>query len=97
MVGSWSGLQQVGDLQHLIVHGQDVNHHHHMDNALQMDDDGGPVQHMHADTGNSSAALLASQQPALADVGSISPPDMTYAVWLSPTLEGPLRPPMPRA
>lgn len=97
LLGSWSVSQQVGNLEHLIVHGQDANHHHHSDNALHMDDDGGPAQHVHADTGNSSVALLTSQQSAAADVRSMSPPDKTYAVWISPTLEGPLRPPMPRA
>lgn len=97
MLGSWSVSQQVGNLEHLIVHCQDANHHHHADNALHMDDDGGPVQHLHADSGNSSAALLTSLHPSLANVRSMSPPDTSYAIWLSPTLEGPLRPPMPRA
>ena len=96
-LGPWLVSQQVGDLDHLIAHYQDANHHHHADNALHMDDDGGPVQHVHADTGNNSAALLISQRPVLAAVGSMSPLDNTYVAWLSPTLEGPFRPPMQRA
>jgi hypothetical protein len=94
LLGSWSVSQQIGDLEHLIVHYQNANHHHHTDNTLHMDDEGGPVQHVHTDAGNSSIALLTSQPAALADVRSMSPPDTTYAAWLSPTLEGPLRPPM---
>ena len=97
VLGSWSMSQQVGDLDHLIAHCQDANHHHHADNALHMDDDGGPVQHLHADTGNSTAALLTPQQLACAYVGSMSPLDNIYLAWLSPTLEGPFRPPMQRA
>ena len=97
VLGSWSMSQQVGDLDHLIAHCHDANHHHHADKALHMDDDGGPVQHLHADTGNSTAALLTSQQPALAYVGLMSPLDNIYLAWLSPTLEGPFRPPMQRA
>jgi hypothetical protein len=96
-VGSMTLAQREGGLEHLIVHCEDANHHHHADNALHMDDDGGPVQHLHADTGNGSPALLTSQPPPLADVRSMSPPDKSYAAWLSPTLEGPLRPPMQRA
>jgi hypothetical protein len=94
LLGSWSVSQQVGDLEHLIAHGQDANHHHHADSTLHLDDDGGPAQHVHSDTGNSSVALLTSQPATLADVRSMSPPDKTYAAWLSPALEGPLRPPM---
>lgn len=97
VLGSWSMSQQVSDLDHLIAHDQDAIHHHHADNALHMDDDGVPVQHLHADTGNSSTALLTSQRLVLADIGSMSPLDNTYLAWLSPTLEGPFRPPMQRA
>lgn len=97
VLGSGSMSQQVSDLDHLIAHHQDASHHHHADNALHMDDDGGPVQHLHADTGNSSTALLTSYRPVLADIGSMSPLDNTYLAWLSPTLEGPFRPPMQRA
>jgi hypothetical protein len=93
MLGAWSVSQQFGNLQNLIVHSQDANHHH-ADNALHMDDDSGPVQHWHADSGSSSAALLTSPQPLLVGVRSMSPPDTTYAIWRSPTLEGLLRPPM---
>jgi hypothetical protein len=96
-LGSWAMSQQMGDLDHLIAHCQDANHHHHSDNALHMDDDGGPVQHLHADNGNSSAALLTSQRLVLADVEPVSPLDNTYDAWISPTLEGPFRPPMQRA
>jgi len=96
MLGAWSVSQQVEDLEHLIVHCQDANHHHHADNALHMDDDGGPVQHLHADSGTGTAALLNSLNPTLAEVRSVSPPESKPDSWLSATLEGPLRPPMQR-
>ena len=97
VLGSWSVSQQVGELEHLIVHCQDANHHHHADNDLHMDDDGGPLQHMHADSGSSPAGLLSSQQTTLTSARSMSPPELNLSIWLSPTLEGPLRPPMLRA
>ncbi len=96
MLGSWSAAQRVGQLEHLIVHSQDENHHHHADKALLMDEHDGPVQHLHADSSASTAGLLTSLQPTLSNVRSMSPPELSLALWLSPTLEGPLRPPMQR-
>ena len=93
---SWA-LQGGGDLEHLIVHGQYANHHHHADNTLHLEDDGGPVQHLHADSGNGSPALLTSHPAALVEVRIAPPPAVRYAAWRSPTLEGPLRPPKQRA
>lgn len=79
-----------------MVHSQDTSHHHHADNAIHLSEDDGAVQHMHADSGAGSAALLPSMNPELA-VQSTSPPETISTRWLSPTLEGLLRPPMPRA
>lgn len=97
MLGSVTVAQRVSETEHLAVHSQDSNHHHHADLALHMDDDGGAVQHLHADSGTSTAGLLTSLQPAIAVIASIPPPETNHAIWLSLTLEGPLRPPMQNA
>ena len=101
MLGSAAVAQQAGKLEHLMVHNQDADHHHHADHALHMDshadnlgaDGDGPVQHLHADSGTNTTGPLTSFQPAVAAVRSMSPPQTRYALWRSPTLEGPLRPP----
>lgn len=97
VLGSWSVSQKVGDVEHLIVHCQEAKHHHHLDHALHMDDDGGAVQHLHADSGSSSLALLTSFQASPGEVRSMPPPQMGSVLWLSATLEGLLRPPKHRA
>lgn len=94
MLSSLGAMQLAGELEHLVFHSQDDHkHHHHEDQALHMDDDDGPVQHFHADSGANTVGLLTSLQPGLTDVRSMSPPEAPHALWLSPTLEGPLRPP----
>lgn len=97
VLGSTNLAQRAGELEHLIAHCQDAGHHHHADQSLHMDDDDGPLQHLHADTNGNTTGLLTSLQLAVAGVRSMSPPEANHTVWLSPTLEGPLRPPMPRA
>lgn len=94
MLGSVTVAQRAGELEHLAVHCQDANHHHHADQALHMDDDDVAVQHLHADSGTHTAGLFNSLLPELARIRSMSPPAASHVIWLSPTLEGPLRPPM---
>ena len=98
MLGSVTVAQRVGEIEHLAVHGQDANHHHHADQALHMDDDDdSAVQHLHADSGISTAGLLTSFPPAVSRIRSMSPLETSHVIWRSPTLEGPLRPPMQHA
>lgn len=89
--------QRASELEHMVVHGLSESHHHNADEALHMDDDDGLVQHLHADSGGSPAGILTSLQSALVGVRSMSPPEMNHSIWISPTLEGPLRPPMQHA
>lgn len=95
--GSMTVTQQVEELEHMMVHCQDINHHHHADMALHMEDDEGGVQHVHADSANNPSALLPLMVSVIPDARSTSPVEGRLAIWLSPTLEGPLRPPMQRA
>ena len=97
-VASTLGVSQQGaGLEHLLVHSQDANHHHHVDNALHMDDDGGSVQHQHADSSSSTSAILVALNSVVLDINAMSMPYTKATLWLSATLEGPLRPPKPRA
>ena len=92
--GSMSMSHRANELNHLLVHSQDTNHHHHVDNALHMDDEGGSVQHQHADYSSSNNAILIALYSVVADVNAMVPPETKSDLWLSATLEGPLRPPM---
>ena len=95
MLGPVRLAQQVGDIEHLAVHGQDNRHHHHADQALHMDDvNNVAAQHFHADSGTNTAGLLTSLLPVVSPIRSMSPLETSHVIWLSPTLEGPLRPPM---
>lgn len=93
MLGSVSVMQRAGELEHMVVHGQDANHHHHEDQSLHMEVDEGAVQHLHSDAGSNPAGLIALAWPAGNRVRSMSPPQALPSVWCSPILEGPLRPP----
>ena len=94
MSGSVTVALRASELEHMAVHCQDAQHHHHADQALHMDDDDVAGQHLHADAGTNTAGLLTTMLPAMARIRSMSLPETTHAIWLSPTLEGPLRPPM---
>ena len=98
MLGPVTLAQQVGEIEHLAVHGQDNSHHHHADHALHMDDvNDVAVQHFHADSGSNIAGLLRTLLPVVSPIRSMSPPETSHVIWLSPTLEGPLRPPTLKA
>ncbi len=93
MLGAFSVSQRAGELAHLTVHAQEADHHHHADHSLHMDVDEGAAQHFHADTGSGGHVVLASALPHPLDIRAMNLPDFSASLWLSPTLEGPLRPP----
>lgn len=88
--------QRTGDIEHLMVHYQEADHHHHSDSSLHMEDDGS-AQHSHYDYGNSSAAFVNAPNPALIDLGASSLVEARPALWISATIDGLLRPPTLRA
>jgi hypothetical protein len=100
MLGSVTVAQRAAELTHLTVHSQslDHHHHHHTDQALHLGEEdamqeGGLAQHLHADSGVTPAGLLILFQLSLVLTRSISPLETPQTAWLSPTLDGPLRPP----
>lgn len=97
MLGPVTVAQRAGELEHMVVHNQDANHHHHADQALHMEDDDGAVQHLHADSGATTTGLLTSSPHSFIGTLSKSPPETSHPIWRSHTLDGPLRPPMPIA
>lgn len=94
--GPAKAAQRAGDIEHLMVHCQDVEHHHHADNSLHLDDDGS-AKHSHYDYSNGSAALVNASNPALMDSGDSSLAEARPPLWISATVDGLLRPPKLRA
>jgi hypothetical protein len=85
--------QRANELEHMVMHGKDVPHHHHADRTLHMDDAAAEMNHLHADAESSTVALMQSMQTTVASIRSMSALESIHILWLSPTLEGPLRPP----
>ena len=95
--GSVTVTQLAGEINHMLVHGQASNHHHHADETLHLDEDIGVVQHLHADSGAGSSAILSSSPASPSKAKSASPPTLTPVIWRAPFLDGPMRPPMQHA
>jgi hypothetical protein len=93
MLSSFSISQRAYELDHLTVHVEEANHHHHEDQSLHIDVEENSAQHFHADSGSSSNALLMAALPGLADKASMSLPLSPTDPWLSASLDGLLRPP----
>ncbi len=98
MLGSAAVEQRAGELTHVAVHWQSVEHHHHADHALHLGEndaapEGGVAQHQHPDSGFTPTGLVLSHQFALAPTRSQSLVEALQTVWLSATLDGLLRPP----
>lgn len=97
MLGPVTVAQRADGLAHMTVHLQEASHHHHADQALHLDDDADAVPHFHADAGSSPTGLLTSSAAAVMHLRPTPPLERSPLIWHAPTLEGPLRPPMPRA
>jgi hypothetical protein len=85
--------QRANELEHMVMHGKDVPHHHHADQTLHFDDAAVEISNLHADSATSTIALMQSMQTTVAFVRPMSTSEIVHSTWLSPTLEGPLRPP----
>lgn len=80
-------------IAHMVVHGQEVEHHHHADQTLHVEEDSGETTHEHANH--------AAQPPGLAPGMSFVAGDPIPSVLVSGAsaghapvyLEAPLRPP----
>ena len=94
--GPATAAQRAVDLEHLIVHCQDADHHHHSDSGLHMDD-GGSAPHSHPDSSSSSAALVNAHDRVRMDRGATSLGAAKPLLWVSATVDGLLRPPTLRA
>ena len=90
-------MQQVRDIQNLIAHAQEIDHHHHEDLFLHVDDSSDSSFHHHSDGTLQPNGLPAFVQwPALTSV-SEGPPIAKPSEWRNAVPKGLLRPPQSQA
>lgn len=89
--------RQTDSLAHLLVHAEALDHHHHQDQSLHVDDDGSEPPHQHAQPALQLPGLLPSMTlaagerlPAVLVPGAPAGHPPVF-------LEGLLRPPRPAA
>jgi hypothetical protein len=89
--------QKAEEIAHVLVHTQEVDHHHHDDRSLHLEDADGEPPHEHAGNGAQPAALPPAIVASLPEFPE--PPRYPAATADRPSafLEGPLRPPRLRA
>lgn len=85
--------QQAVDLANLMAHTQSVDHHHHDDQSLHVDDsaDSQSQHHVHVDVQPTGLVPISLAQTVLKSPGS--PPMTHVSQWVSAWLKSPLRPP----
>lgn len=84
-------------IAHMVVHAQELDHHHHADQTLHVEDDGSEPPHQHAN----QAVQLPGLEPAMRLAAGEPIPSVlvpSAGAGHAPVyLEGPLRPPQRRA
>jgi len=97
VLGPISIEERADQMAHLVVHTQEVDHHHHADQSLHVDESGVFDGHQHTDGGSTPTGLVTT---ASLDLHSLPPaiPAMADATpYIPPSLDGLLRPPMTRS
>lgn len=78
--------------EHLMLHAQAAEHHHHDDHSLHIEDRGDSAQHSHIDVGACSFILPTSTTADVVPVNAVrlsaEPADLPR-----PVLDGPYKPP----
>jgi hypothetical protein len=81
------------EIEHVTLHWQDTEHHHHDDQALHIEDSVDDTQHEHPDAGLNTTCLVTAGWGEIAQLLPISPDVSVRALGLALFLDGPLRPP----
>jgi len=97
MAGSVAALESMEASSHAVQHWQDSGHHHHDDGMQHAGDSDGTVQHMHAESGGSSAGLVTLGWRGVVALRPATPAALADPPHPSPHLKGPLRPPQAAA
>ena len=78
---------------HSALHAQYVDHHHHHDGAVHLDDSNGKFVHTHAEHDLNSAGLLLDPWTQATPVRSLLESALLFIGCPSPSLDGLYRPP----
>ncbi|HPU08906.1 hypothetical protein [Ectopseudomonas oleovorans] len=81
------------EVEHVTLHWQDTEHHHHDDQSLHIEDSADDAQHEHADAGFNTTCLVTAGWGEIARLLPISPDVSVQALGLALFLDSPLRPP----
>lgn len=85
--------QRSQEIEHVTLHWQETEHHHHDDLSLHVEDSADSAQHDHADAGFNAACLLTVGWALRPRLVPTSPEVLVQALGPMPFLDGPLRPP----
>jgi hypothetical protein len=80
-------------LAHALVHGQAMDHHHHVDASLHLDDSEAANEHQHVHDSLQVHAMPLAPWPYLTVVEPYATKGLSHAQRPPIFLEGPLRPP----
>ena len=86
-------MEKTGEVANLMAHANLVDHHHHDDRSLHMDDSADSPGHYHAHEAVQPVGLVPVTVDYLVVVPPAAPPVAHAADVASVFLEGPLRPP----
>lgn len=89
--------KQIQDVENVVAHSQAVDHHHHDDHSLHVDDSAESQFHHHAHEAVEPAGLLPVVVIGPFCIPPGTPPTAQLALWASAFLQGPLRPPQSHA
>jgi hypothetical protein len=96
MISPMSVQARTDQITHRVVHTAEVDHHHHADQSLHVNEAGEFDGHQHADGGPVPPAVLAHGAPHLPCLPPATPAVAEAAPYAPPCLDGLLRPPMTR-
>lgn len=93
MVSPFAVAQRAEQMAHMVVHTQDVDHHHHSDRSLHIEASGGIESHQHVDEGMTPTGMLPSASLNVPRLPPSSPAAPAVLRYSPPSLDGLLRPP----
>lgn len=88
-----STVSPAADLAHAALHWQDEGHHHHDNGSYHVDDSAESVQHLIAEHGSVSIAVLPAAPPSPPPLGTAPHGVLAEDPGPHPFLDGALRPP----
>ncbi len=97
MLSPVSIAERTDQIAHLVVHTEEVGHHHHADQSLHLDEKSEADGHQHADRGLTPTGMLTAASQDMPGLPPATPLVAEAMFYTPPALDGLLRPPTTRA